>query len=200
MSSGSGYTNWSHLPAASKSGTPLSMRRMNPPVIAGRLAADSGSLLTFTRSGSRSIFSISVKNPRKSSGAHVTAVVDHEHFGEARARRVTPDAVAEREGERVPDQRPIVGDGVGQHPIGVAGQPEHRPIAVGILVVGAQLDGVLLLRKVCATSRRARECRCGHRARRGRRCGWCPTSAPTPGAPPGRVRSHRQSSVPDSNV
>ena len=65
MSSGSGYTNWSHLPAASKSGAPLSMRRMNPPVIAGRLAADSGSLLTFTRSGSRSIFSISVKNPRK---------------------------------------------------------------------------------------------------------------------------------------
>ena len=88
------------------------------------------------------------EEPEKASGAHVTAVVDHEHFGEARARRVTPDAVAEREGERVPDQRAIVDDGVGQHPIGVAGQPEHRPIAVGILVVGAQLHGVLLLRKV----------------------------------------------------
>jgi hypothetical protein len=70
---------------------------MNPPVIAGALAADSGSLLTFTR------------------------VVDHEHFGKARARRVTSDAVAEREGERVPDQRAIVDDGVGQDPIGVAG-------------------------------------------------------------------------------
>jgi hypothetical protein len=65
MSSGSGYTNWSHLPAAVKSAAPLSMRTMNPPVIAGGLAADPGSRLTFTRSGSRSIFSINVKNPRK---------------------------------------------------------------------------------------------------------------------------------------
>jgi hypothetical protein len=38
---------------------------MNPPVTAGTPVADSGSLLTSTRSPSRPIFSISVKNPRK---------------------------------------------------------------------------------------------------------------------------------------
>ncbi|MNC87735.1 hypothetical protein D3C83_34850 [compost metagenome] len=65
MSSASGYTNWSHLPAAAKSAAPLSMRTMNPPVISGGLAAGAGSRPTFTRSAPRSIFSISVKNPRK---------------------------------------------------------------------------------------------------------------------------------------
>src|SRR5689334_15001360 len=36
----------------------------------------------------------------KACGAHVTAVVDHEHFGKARAGRVATDAVAELEGKR----------------------------------------------------------------------------------------------------
>jgi hypothetical protein len=117
---------------------------MNPPVIGGRRRkpADVHALgIALDLLDQR-------EEPEKVSGAHVTAVVDHEHLGEARARRVATDAVAEREGQRVPDQRSIVGDGVRQHPLGMAGQPEHRPIAVGILVVGAQLQGVLLLRKV----------------------------------------------------